>query len=208
MPNRFASGKHSIAECDRCGQRYMLKVLKKLVIKTKTVNILVCPECWEPDQPQLRLGMYPVNDPQAVREPRPDISYYASGTSGLQIDVVNNNSVDSNGYPELGSRIIEWGWYPVGGSRSFDRALTPNALVATGTVNSVTISTTQEFNMGFRKAADGITKSGKTKGTNLGDSGPNVKIENGPMKHTVGKTNKNMKSMGRNMAKVAAQRGR
>ena len=62
--------------------------------------------------------------------------------------------------------------------------------------------------MGYRSAADGITKTGKTKGKNLGDSGPTVKIENGPMKHTVGKTNKNMKSMGRNMAKIAAQRGR
>jgi hypothetical protein len=62
--------------------------------------------------------------------------------------------------------------------------------------------------MGFRKAADGITKSGKTKGTNLGDSGPTAKIQNGPIKNGVGKTNSNMKSMGRNMAKVAAQRGR
>ena len=62
--------------------------------------------------------------------------------------------------------------------------------------------------MGYRSAADGITKTGKTKGKNLGDSGPTVKIENGPMKKTVGKTNSNMKSMGRNLAKVAAQRGR
>jgi hypothetical protein len=62
--------------------------------------------------------------------------------------------------------------------------------------------------MGYRSAADGITKSGRTKGKNLGDSGPSVKIENGPMKKTVGKTNANMKSMGRNLAKVAAQRGR
>lgn len=62
--------------------------------------------------------------------------------------------------------------------------------------------------MGFRKAADGITKSGKTKGANLGDSGPNVKTQNGPIKNGVGKTNANMKSMGRNMAKIAAQRGR
>ena len=62
--------------------------------------------------------------------------------------------------------------------------------------------------MGYRSAADGITKKGKTKGKNLGDSGPTVKIENGPMKKTVGKTNSNMKSMGRNLAKVAAQRGR
>jgi hypothetical protein len=62
--------------------------------------------------------------------------------------------------------------------------------------------------MGYRSAADGVTKTGRTKGRNLGDSGPTVKIENGPMKKTVGKTNANMKSMGRNLAKVAAQRGR
>ena len=62
--------------------------------------------------------------------------------------------------------------------------------------------------MGYRSAADGVTKKGRTKGKNLGDSGPTSKIENGPMKKTVGKTNTNMKSMGRNLAKVAAQRGR
>ena len=62
--------------------------------------------------------------------------------------------------------------------------------------------------MGYKSGADGITKSGRTKGKNLGDSGPAVKIENGPMKKTVGKTNSNMKSMGRNLAKVASQRGR
>jgi hypothetical protein len=142
MPTNFASGKHSIAECDRCGQRFKLSQLRKLTIKTRMVSIKVCDECWEPDQPQLQLGMYPVNDPQAVREPRPDISYYASGTSGLQIQNGDNNTVAEGGYPEGGSRVIEWGWYPVGGSRGFDRVLTPNALVATGTVNSVTISTT------------------------------------------------------------------
>ena len=62
--------------------------------------------------------------------------------------------------------------------------------------------------MGYKSGADGITKSGKTKGTNLGNSGPTAKIQNGPMKNGVGKTNANMKSMGRNLAKVAAQRGR
>jgi hypothetical protein len=80
MPTKFASAKNSIAQCDRCGFRYKLKQLKQLVIKTKNVNILVCPECWENDQPQLLLGLYPVNDPQAVRNPRPDSpSYYQSG---------------------------------------------------------------------------------------------------------------------------------
>jgi hypothetical protein len=129
MPTKYASGKHSIAECDRCGQRYKLKQLQKLVIKTKQVSILVCPECWEPDQPQLQLGMYPVNDPQAVREPRPDTSYY---TAGLAVD----------GYVSDGSRQIQWGWAPVGGASQFDVVLTPNDLIAVGEVGTVTVTTT------------------------------------------------------------------
>jgi hypothetical protein len=60
----------------------------------------------------------------------------------------------------------------------------------------------------YKKGADGITKKGKTEGKNLGNSGPTVKVEKGPIKHGVGKTNVNMKKMGRGMAKVAAQRGR
>jgi len=140
MPNKFSSGKYAIAECDRCGQRYKLKELKKLTIKTKQVDIKVCKECWEPDQPQLQLGMYPVNDPQAVRDPRPDVSYQVSGQTGLQILENNSNSVDAFGYPSGGSRVFQWGWNPVGGSR--DDGLTPNNLAPEGQVGSVTVSIT------------------------------------------------------------------
>lgn len=77
MGNRFASDKRAIAECDRCGFRYKLKELKKLIIKGKLVNMKVCPSCWEIDHPQLKLGQFPVEDPQAIREPRPDFSGYA-----------------------------------------------------------------------------------------------------------------------------------
>jgi hypothetical protein len=115
--------------------------LKKLTIKTKQVSIKVCPECWEPDQPQLQLGMYPVNDPQAVREPRPDTSYYASGQSGVQTANGNNNTVSQSGYPEGGSRVYQWGWNPVGGASQFDTVLTPNYLIAVGAVGTVTITT-------------------------------------------------------------------
>ena len=140
MGNRFASGRFSIAECDRCGQRYMLKELKKLVIKTKQVSIKVCQACWEPDQPQLQLGMYPVDDPQAVREPRRDNSYIQSGYSGLQISANTNTTVLSDGTPSGGSRIIQWGWNPVGGARANDLGLTPNYLIASTTVANVTIN--------------------------------------------------------------------
>lgn len=140
MSNRFASAKHSISECDRCGQRYKLKELKTLTIKTRNVNIKVCPECWEPDQPQLQLGMYPVDDPQAVRDPRPDVSYRQSGSTGLQDLLTNSTSPQGFGFPAGGSRIFQWGWWPVGGSEFNDVGLTPNDLVTTMLVNSVTVT--------------------------------------------------------------------
>jgi hypothetical protein len=141
MPSKYASAKNSIAQCDRCGFRFKLKQLKTLVIKTKNVNILVCPECWEPDQPQLSLGLYPVNDPQAVRNPRPDSpSYYQSGLNGLQTDETTGTSPSQTGVPLMGSRIIQWGWNPVGGASFFDAPLTPNDLVGTSVLGDVTIS--------------------------------------------------------------------
>jgi hypothetical protein len=142
MPNKFASGKHAIAECDRCAQRYMLKELRTQTLKTKPYKVKVCKECWDPDHPQLLIGMYPVNDPQAVREPRPDVSYQMSGNSGLQIDGQNDNTIQGFGVPEGGSRVFQWGWAPVGGASSFDTILTPNALIGLSAVGSVTITTT------------------------------------------------------------------
>jgi hypothetical protein len=138
MPEKYASGKWAISECDRCGQQYKLKELKKQVLKTKLYNIKVCPSCWDPDQPQLQLGMYPVSDPQAIREPRPDTTYYSSGLTGLQTQAGSSNAITESGYPADGSRQIQWGWAPVGGASSFDTVLTPNYLIALGQVGTVT----------------------------------------------------------------------
>jgi len=55
-----------------------------------------------------------------VRDPRPDTSYYT---------------------PITGSRIIQWGWNPVGGARSIDFGLTPNDLIGRASVGTVTILT-------------------------------------------------------------------
>lgn len=141
MGNRFASGKHAIAQCDRCDQRFKLNILKTEIIKTKNYNLLVCPACWDPDQPQLQLGMFPVDDPQALRNPRPDRSYVLSGTSGLQI-VPTGTSPLGTGTVEGGSRIFQWGWNPVGGAAFFDAALTPNNLVLAVELGTVTVTTT------------------------------------------------------------------
>lgn len=62
--------------------------------------------------------------------------------------------------------------------------------------------------MSFKKGADGIESKGKTKGKNLGDSGPVVAVQDGP-KHSGskgGKKNIDMKTMGRGLAKIAAQK--
>jgi hypothetical protein len=142
MPNRFASGKYAIAECDRCAQRYKLKELRTQTVKTKPFKVKVCPSCWDPDHPQLQLGMYPVNDPQAVREPRPDVSYTVSGQSGLQILQTNSLDEEGFGYPEAGSRVFQWGWSPVGGASGFDTLLTPNNLVLAVELGTVTVATT------------------------------------------------------------------
>jgi hypothetical protein len=140
MGNRFASGKYAIAQCDRCDQRFKLSLLRREVVKTKNYELLVCPECWDPDQPQLQLGMYPVDDPQGLRNPRPDRSYRLSGTSGLQISA--GGGPQGTGSVEQGSRIFQWGWNPVGGSKFFDAALTPNNLVLSVQLGTVSVSTT------------------------------------------------------------------
>jgi hypothetical protein len=129
MGNRFASAKNSIAMCDRCGFQFKLTNLRREIVKTKTFNTLVCPDCFDPDQPQLQLGMYPVDDPQAVRNPRRDTTYVEAG-------------VNAQGFTTGGSRDIQWGYNPVGGSRFFDAPLTPNDLVLTIEVGQVTISVT------------------------------------------------------------------
>jgi hypothetical protein len=127
MGNRFASGKIAIAECDRCGQQFKLKKLKTEIIKQRKYDLLVCPACWDPDHPQLMLGTFPVEDPQALRNPRRDTTYVTAG-------------VNVSGNPTGGSRDIQWGWAPVGGASQFDAVLTPNYLVSRAIVGTVTIS--------------------------------------------------------------------
>ena len=115
MGNRFASGNKALGECDICGFRYKLKELRNIITKGRNTNIKACRECWSGDHPQNKLGEFPVNDPQAIRDPRPDFAGYDS------------------------SRNIQWGWYPVGGGQD-PFGLTPNDLVATGSVGTVTVT--------------------------------------------------------------------
>ena len=61
--------------------------------------------------------------------------------------------------------------------------------------------------MTYKRAADGVTKTGKTKGKNLGDSGPTVGIQGGKGKKGASTvTSEAMKRMGRNLARAANQK--
>lgn len=122
MANRFSSGRKSLAVCDICGFQFKLPDLRPLIIKGKNVNILACGECWSEDHPQLMLGSFPIEDPQAVMNPRKDTTYIESG-----------NHMG-------GSRDIQWGWAPVGGSRDIDAGLTPNELLVNVTLGTVTVT--------------------------------------------------------------------
>ena len=61
--------------------------------------------------------------------------------------------------------------------------------------------------MAYTRAADGVVKKGKTVGKNLGNDGPSIGIENGPKAtgSKGGKTNADMKKLGRGLAKIASQ---
>ena len=110
---RFASARKALGLCDICGFSYKLKELRPLYVKGNNTNTLACPECWNPDHPQLKLGEFPVVDPQALRNPRPDTAELAA---------VRND---------------QYGWNPVGLDDPF--GLTNNELVGAGFVGQVTV---------------------------------------------------------------------
>ena len=57
----------------------------------------------------------------------------------------------------------------------------------------------------YKRDADGVAKQGKTKGKNLGNSGPTAPIQTGrSVKHGV--SSSAMKAVGRNLARVANQK--
>jgi len=92
----YARGKRAFGFCDRCGFRADLAKLFFQPVKGRNTNLKVCRECLDRDHPQLFLGMFPINDPQALYQPRPDTGKIPSEALFGWIDVVElmqNNSV-------------------------------------------------------------------------------------------------------------------
>lgn len=72
---RYAQGKRAFGFCDRCQFRYDLGELRYQVVAQKVTKLRVCPGCLDVDHPQLMLGRVPINDPIALRDPRPPLDY-------------------------------------------------------------------------------------------------------------------------------------
>tara|TARA_R110000787_G_scaffold218067_1_gene326779 strand:- start:2781 stop:3143 length:363 start_codon:yes stop_codon:yes gene_type:complete len=102
----YASGKFSLAECDRCGFVYRYPTMKM-----EWNGLKVCTECYEPKSPQLN----PVNvpaDPESIRQPRPtepapttgygiiksENTKNSSGITGLSMNPAHNDVIGSSFY--------------------------------------------------------------------------------------------------------------
>tara|TARA_R100001510_G_C7575040_1_gene150083 strand:+ start:7 stop:390 length:384 start_codon:yes stop_codon:yes gene_type:complete len=75
----YAIGLYAKAICDRCGFRY-----DYLELQQEWTGFKVCPECYEPKHPQLEPITHP-SDPEALHQPRPDISESNNVTITLPI---------------------------------------------------------------------------------------------------------------------------
>lgn len=93
----YAKGKKAFGFCDRCGFRCDLGKMKHQIYDQRDINLLVCPECLDQDQPQLQLGRVPINDPQALYNPRPDIAQAASRRL-FGFNPVGNPAIDITSY--------------------------------------------------------------------------------------------------------------
>lgn len=74
MGAKFASEKQAVGFCDRCSQRFKLKLLKPETVRGRTLRNRVCPSCWDADHPQNWQGTQDMSDPQALQNPRTDSS--------------------------------------------------------------------------------------------------------------------------------------
>ena len=95
----YATGKYSYGLCDYCGQRYPYNVLKK-----NWRGFKVCPEDYEPKEPQLDPLKYR-GDAVALLQPRPDrvepVDVYVGqpGYTYFQSVGSANNVINMRPYP-------------------------------------------------------------------------------------------------------------
>lgn len=68
----FASGKHALAVCDRCGQDCRYLDLQEEFIRGIAQNNNICPSCYDPDHPQNWYGSDTFVDHEGLEDPNPE----------------------------------------------------------------------------------------------------------------------------------------
>ena len=72
----YATGKKSLAICDRCGCREKHVLMAFQVVNSVRTGLRVCRDCMDQDHPQLRLNRLRIDDPQALQNARPESDKY------------------------------------------------------------------------------------------------------------------------------------
>jgi hypothetical protein len=88
----YAKAKYAYGFCDKTGFRYPLKDLVPEYNNGVKTGFLVGRDVVDPDQPQNFLGRIKINDPQSLRNPRPDTSLIESRAL-FGFDPVGNSAV-------------------------------------------------------------------------------------------------------------------
>ena len=107
----YASGKYALAVCDTCSWAYKYRVMK-----TTWEGNRVCPECYEPKHPQLG----------------PEVPLPQAGL-GVVTTIDPSTAVIDSATSPSGTRTMTFTDDPIGSKFS--------GLQATGSVNSLTVST-------------------------------------------------------------------
>tara|TARA_R100001086_G_scaffold90512_2_gene44649 strand:+ start:3463 stop:3777 length:315 start_codon:yes stop_codon:yes gene_type:complete len=74
----YAKSTKALGICDRCGFTYKLNELKYEVQNETRNGLRVCHNCFDPDQPQFKVGRLNTADPMALFDPRTDSGEKAS----------------------------------------------------------------------------------------------------------------------------------
>jgi plastocyanin len=126
----YAKAKYAFGFCDKTGFKYPLKDLVPEYNNGVKTGFLVGRDVVDPDQPQNFLGRLKINDPQSLRNPRPDTSLIQSRAL-YGFDPVGNDAVFMTASVGRVSVIT---------TNATAESLT--GVSATGSVGSVTVATT------------------------------------------------------------------
>ena len=122
----YAKAKYAFGFCDKTGFRYPLKDLVPEYNNGVKTGFLVGRDVVDPDQPQNFLGRLKINDPQSLRNPRPDTSLLASRAI-VGFNPVGNPAIIATGF--VGRVTI-----------TITEKDNVDGVSATGSVGSVTVS--------------------------------------------------------------------